>query len=402
MKTSAKILLLAAMAAIGFTSCSKSSTKIDESDRKVMILYSAGFNSLNSYLQTNINELKQGWLPTNKKGQDVVLVVSKPRNGTYANQTSPVLIRMYKNGTKAVMDTVKTYALGRKLVDVESFKSIMMDIKSLYPAKSYGMVFSSHATGWLPNGYYSNPDYFENRGIRQRTIGQEEYVENSVSKSTEMEVEEMASALPYKLDYLLIDACLAGCVEVAYAFKGKADMIGFSQAEVLSEGFDYTTMAERILNNNTPEKVCEAYIDRYMARTGIEKSATISVVKPSEMDNLASVCKGLIEKYRTQINALHYSSVQEYGGTKHWFFDLKDIFVQAGATDDELKSLDGALSKCIYYKGHTGQYYSATDSSTHQISIFSGLTMYLPSVGGNYLHSFYKNLSWNKAVQLVK
>ena len=40
MKTSAKILLLAALAAIGFTSCSKSSTKIDETDRKVMILYS--------------------------------------------------------------------------------------------------------------------------------------------------------------------------------------------------------------------------------------------------------------------------------------------------------------------------------------------------------------------------
>ena len=401
MKASAKILLLAALAAIGFISCGKSE-KIDETNRKVMILYSAGYNSLSSYLQTNIRELKQGWLPTGKKGQDVVLIVSKPRNGSYANQTAPVLIRMYKNGSNAVMDTVKTYAVGRKLADAESFKSIMMDIKSLYPAKSYGMIFSSHATGWLPSGYYSNPSYYENgHSAMKRTIGQEEDVVNSVSRSYEMEVEEMAAALPYKLDYLLIDACLAGCVEVAYAFKGKADIIGFSQAEVLSEGFDYTSMTERILKNDTPAKVCEAYIDRYMARTGIEKSATISVVLPSKMDNLASVCQSLIEKYRAQINALIYTNVQEFGGTKHWFFDLKDIFIQAGATQDELKSLDDALSGCIYYKGHTGQYYSATDASTHPISVFSGLTMYLPSVQGDYLHNFYKSLSWNKAVQLV-
>ena len=403
MKTSAKILLLAALAAISLISCGKSNSKIDETDRKVMILYSAGFNSLSSYLRTNINELKQGWLPTKSKGQNIVLVVSKPLNGTYSNQTAPVLIRMYKNGSTTVMDTVKTYAVGRKLADAESFKSIMQDIKSMYPAKSYGMVFSSHATGWLPDGYYSNPGYYESSSnVKKRTIGQEVYVENGINRSAEMEVEEMAAALPYKLDYLLIDACLAGCVEVAYAFRGKVDIMGFSQAEVLSEGFDYTTMTELILKNNTPEKVCEAYIEHYKARSGDWRSATISVVRPSDMNDLASVCKDLAEKYRTQINALDYTGVQEFGGTKHWFFDLKDIFIKAGATADELKTLESALSKCVYYKDHTGQYYSATDASTHPITVFSGLSMYLPSVEGNYLHNFYKSLSWNKAVQLVK
>ncbi len=402
MKTSAKILLLAALAAIGFASCSKSSSSEDETNRKVMILYSAGFNSLSSYLRTNINELQQGWLPTKKKGQNVVLIVTKPLKGTYSNQTSPLLIRLYKNGTKAIMDTVKTYAVGRKLADVESFKSILMDIKSMYPAKSYGMVFSSHATGWLPSGYYSNPQYYEANSVMRRTIGQEEVVEQSVSRSLEMEVEEMAAALPYKLDYMVIDACLAGCVEVAYAFRDKVDKMGFSQAEVLSEGYDYTTMVERLLKNNAPEKVCEAYIDLYMAKTGAYRSATISLVKPSAMGNLASVCKELAEKYRTQINALDYRTVQEFGGTKHWFFDLEDVFVKAGATTDEVKKLEAALADCIVYKGNTGQYYSATDASAHPINIFSGFTMYLPSVEGDYLHNFYKSLSWNKAVELVK
>ena len=215
---------------LALSSCGKDSTETDNTDRNVMILYSAGYNSLSSYLQKNVSELKEGWLPTAKNGQDVILIVSKPVNGSYASQTSPVLIRMYGKGTEVVMDTVKVYAQGRSLVEKESFRSIMQDIKSLYPAKGYGMVFSSHATGWLPAGYYANPSLYESgEQARRKTLGQEVYVENSVTKSQEMEIEDMAAALPYKLDYLLVDACLAGCVEVAYAFRDKVEAIGFSQ-----------------------------------------------------------------------------------------------------------------------------------------------------------------------------
>ena len=36
---------------------------VDESARKVLLLYSAGYNSLRNYLLDDINDLKEGWLP---------------------------------------------------------------------------------------------------------------------------------------------------------------------------------------------------------------------------------------------------------------------------------------------------------------------------------------------------
>lgn len=394
--------------AVAFTACSKSNgSKEDDSQRSVMVLYSAGFNSLSSNLQTNIKEMKQGWLPTKKTGQDVVLIVSKPRNGSYSQQTSPYLIRMYKKDTQVVMDTIRTYPVGKRLIDTEMFRTIMMDVKSLYPAKSYGMVFSSHATGWLPTGYYANPEYYENLPVQgrfgKRTIGQEVYIEGGSTKSDEMEVEELASAIPYKLDYLLFDACFAGCVEVAYALKDKTALVGFSQAEVLTDGFDYTTMVRRILKEKDPAKVCEDYISLYELKTGDLRSATISAIHTSGLGNLASVCKTLCNKYRDQISTLDWKKVQPFfGGEQYWFFDLEDIFLQAGITAEEKASLESALNACVAYKGTTGQYYSATDARTHKVNVFSGFTMYLPSVPGDYLRDFYKGLSWNKAVGLVE
>ncbi|MBQ9185327.1 MAG: hypothetical protein IJ151_05600 [Bacteroidales bacterium] len=398
-----KLFAALAASAMMLASCGKSNNPSEDStNRRVMILYSAGFNSLHSDLQKNINELKTGWLPTKKNGQDVVLVVSKPMNGSYSAQTSPLLLRLYKSGNTVVTDTIKVYSNGRKLVDAESFKSILQDIKSLYPAEGYGMIFSSHATGWLPEGYYSNPDYYEDSYTKgkpsRRTLGQEVYVEHNVTRSAEMEVEEMAAAIPYKLDYLLIDACFAGCVEVAYAFKDKADVIGFSQAEVLTYGFDYTTMSEILLKEKAPEKVCKNFIERYAAMTGDWRSATISAVRTSKIDALAKICKELNQKYSAAISSLDWTTVQPYfGGEKYWFFDLEDIYLQAGITDEERTRLEAALDDCVIYKGTTGQYYSAVDAKSHKVNVFSGFSMFLKSVPGDYIHNFYKGLGWDRA-----
>ena len=47
-----------------------------------------------------------------------------------------------------------------------------------------------------------------------------------------------------KTDILGFDACLMGGIEVAYELAGKCDRLGFSQAEVLAEGFNYKTLGE--------------------------------------------------------------------------------------------------------------------------------------------------------------
>ena len=45
--------------------------------RKVMILYSAGYNSLSNYLKEDIEDLKKGFIPGDRRSDNVLLVFSK-------------------------------------------------------------------------------------------------------------------------------------------------------------------------------------------------------------------------------------------------------------------------------------------------------------------------------------
>ena len=63
--------------------------RVAETDtRNVMLLYSAGFNTLTEYLTEDIEDLKKGWLPGKKRSDDVVLVYSHfPESlGKYVNR----------------------------------------------------------------------------------------------------------------------------------------------------------------------------------------------------------------------------------------------------------------------------------------------------------------------------
>ena len=419
-------------------SCGNS--KDDKPDSKVfgnvMILYSAGCNSLSASLLDDIDELKSSYLPKNKNGQDVVLVLSKSARNNYKTKTSPVLFRLTDTGKKdkkgnAIVksDTLLTLPAGTIAASSSTLRTVLEFVQSNFPSKSYGMVFSSHGTGWLPTGYYNDPLKYGDKapGLRSlperrsdggylykepqypegtiltKTLGQD--LDYSVSQvAYELEVEDMASGIPFKLDYLLIDACLMGGVEVAAAFENVASLVGFSPAEVLTDGFDYTRMTRHLAYGSTPNPkgVCEDYFNLYDRQSGVWHSATITLVDTRNLSSLKNVCKTLFEKYRDQIASLTDGKVQEYGGNVHTFYDLEDILLKAGISSSEQKSLEDALSSCVVYKGCTGQYYSASDGKVHPVDIYSGLSMYLPAMGNSYLDNFYKSLSWNQATGLLK
>lgn len=406
MKRFFNVTLLFAALATGLLSCHKDPTAEEIADRKVMVLYSAGFNSLRNYLQTNIRELTQGFVPAKGTGKDVILIVSKPYDGSFTRETSPVLIQLYKKKNKVVLDTVKTYPVGTILADPATLRTVMSDIGTMYPAKGYGMVFSSHSTGWLPENVYGNASIYSApapSAIRPSTIGQENNYQDNVYHSVEIEIEDMAKAFPYHLDYFVLDACFGGCVEIAYALRSVTDYVAFSPAEILSGGFEYTTMAARLLQENSVQGVCEDFKAKYESQSGINKSATISLVKTSALGELAAYCKELFQTYRSQINAIDWESDQVqtfFGGDEAWFFDLEDILVKAGISAEEKTRLEEILAKCVVYKGHTGQYYSSIDG-LHQIESFSGMSMYLPTVGNAFIKNYYKTLSWNQNTSLV-
>ena len=371
-----------------------------EPTRRVMIMVSAGFNSLSNYLSQDLLDMEQGYLPDGTSySDDVVLVLSRlPQSyGDYSVECPPVLYRLYLDKENFVQrDTLKIWADDTPLCQKETLEDALSFIQRKFPAKGYGMVFSSHASGWLPNGYYADPSKYEKgAGKGFRSLGQD----ITSSGAVEMELKDFADAIPMHLDYLLLDACLSGCVEVAWQFRNKTDMIGFSPTEVLADGFDYLNLARRLLAPvPDPVDVCREYFEYYNSKTGSSRSASITAVDTKKLEPLAEICRTLFEKYRSAILALDGDDVQGYFRyDRHYFYDLKDVLVQAGISWTEKKQLEAALQDCLLYQAATPYFLDI------RLSRVCGLSMYLPSMGTDFLNQFYKDqIAWNEATSLVK
>lgn len=406
------------------------SRKVSSDSRHVMIYYVAGYNDLRNYLADDIQDLLScEYLPSPRRSDDVLLVFSKLAKSAsdFTTPVQPVLYRVSAGAEgKALCDTLKRWDPSVLATDPATLREVLSYVKEQFPAEGYGLVFTSHATGYLPKGYYQNPVINASSGAFQTSSVEQTAYPKECSDGTpavkslgrdltgsfviqnEMEITSFADAIPYKLDYVLLDACLMGGIETAYALRGKCHLFGASQTEVLAEGFDYTTITQSLVTSSpNPRRVCIEYFDFYNGLTGTSRSATISLIDCDRLDALTGVCQTLFARYRSQIAALSASQVQQFGryhdGRAHpWFFDLQDILIQAGINEQEKSQLQQALDACVVYKAATPWFFEGTPSG-FQIRAHCGLSMFLPSAGGSSLSSWYKqHISWNSATKLVE
>ena len=419
-------LILASLLALLFCSCERDGLDLSFSigpyggeTRKVMILYEAGFNSLSGDIENNISALKKGYLPGKGRNDDVILLFShlaKSRR-VYSVETAPTMVRLYSELGEARADTLKVWPVGTPIANKELMTEVFNWVREEFPAAGYGAVLSSHATGWLPEGYFNNPKQYEgtDRGgtvywsSRRKTFGQEYY--SSGTQTQEMELRDLAAAIPYKLDYIMFDACLMATVEVAWALRDVCSYLAVSPCEIPAAGFNYTTLAEHLLKPETPDlkAVCMDYFATY--ENDSIYGATITMVDCGKLDRLASTCRDLFDRYRSGIRNLDGQNVQVYDrtmGSKSYyiFFDLKDLLREAGASAEDLASLQAALDEALVYEAHTPRFIDV------KLDRCCGLAMYLPAYpdykrdlfhGTEFLDGFYKeNIAWNEATSLVE
>lgn len=407
-------------------------------NRKVLLFYECGVNNLTSYLKNNMDGTEKG-LPAGyvpRESGDVVLIYSRYSKGAF--DYTPVeshLRRIYKkpNG-KIVSDTLKTFGTETIAASSSTMRQVLTYVKDEFPAKGYGLVFSSHGSGWLPAGYYYSPSRFEDdhkgevgtsrQGIAAQSVGHprlpvpegdlpdtdpfygmtrsigQDYIKGSYY-GHEMSVSEFADAIPYHLDYLLFDMCFSGGVEVAYGLKDKADYLGLSPAEVLGDGmFNYTKITSFLLNRETPdlEGLFKDSFEMYDKQSGAYRSSTVNLVRTSGLDNLASVCARMINEYSDALADAPVDDIQGYYRQgRHYFYDLVDILEKCGASKADLEDLDKAVDGCVIYKNSTGQFLEDYD-----IKAYSGFSMYLPCAGTPLLDLYYRKEVWNNATRLVK
>ena len=134
-----------------FSACEKDEPVPDVhiSERTVLV-WLAGDNNLYSEVPHKLSALAEGF--RNAAPSDCRLLVYADRRGNY-----PQLIEIMPDGNQSVLETYPA----QNSASPETFSRFLNYMIETAPARHYGLILFSHATGWLPQGALENPSLEE-------------------------------------------------------------------------------------------------------------------------------------------------------------------------------------------------------------------------------------------------
>ena len=305
-----------------------------------------GYNNLSFYLQTNIRDILRN--PISDNPRDVVLILSHFPEKGYNTPTSPTLTKVSQNIDGSIQkDTLLILPNNKIAASAEVLNEVLTYIHENFEAERYGMLMSSHGTGWVPAEYFTKASSYES----QSKIKEEEdndgpnkirrlvQVNDTVVKpepyrdrfplaksmgahydvyynSKEINIPDLASSIPFKLDYIIFDACLMGGIEVAYELRNVTNKIVASQTEILAYGMHYPSLCSHLFAKGGPnlQGVCEKYYELYNKQSGTDKSATISLIDCTKLEALSEITQEIISQHRNEFEALqnYRDNIQQY------------------------------------------------------------------------------------------
>lgn len=404
MKLNIKTTLYSLILLSGLTlaaSC-ESDVPIENNIERTVIIYMVADNNLNGYGLTNIYEMQKAF--DEQYGAKLLLLHNK-RGG------SSTLYEIASHNENTISSPIiKTYAEGFDPCLPSSLSSVIADCRAHSNTKEYAIIFWSHATGWLPKGMspakiIADPNPDPNSGT-QKSSGAQYAFGQTNSNSTQMEISDLAAALPtdIEFEYIYFDACHTGALEVAYELRNSAKYVAGSAGEVLAAGFPYAEGLKYFLTGDIVN-AAKIYFDAYNEKTGAYRTATIGVVKSSEMTNVAAALKELVNSYP----ATTLKSSQQFGrdlGRSADFTDLmwdaKNLVTSSWGGTAAAK-FNAALDKAVIYQAATpmlfdDDYYGSVTINTH-----CGVSIYIPRLNEPQTLEIYKrDYAWAKDTELYK
>lgn len=373
-----KVLKFAVLLLIVLSSCLSDPIEIEKVEKRSLLVYLAGDNNLSNEVSEKSKSILAGWKPY--MGGLFVF-------GDIVGKEKPFLMQAnYRNGV-AVYDTIKTYS-NTNSASKELFAEVINDFKNnaskISKSSKYGMIMFSHATGWLPDNSYDNVLDWESKQDRTRSVFDD--------NSTQMEIKDLSDAIPDGMfEFIAADMCFMSGVEVAYALKDKTKYMLSSSAEILSPGF--THVYKTNLHCFYKQEPClkgfaNSFFNYFNSLSGVYRSATISIIKTSELDRLSS----LVRKLHGRFKYSEIEKLQHFDRKKpvNVFFDLGDYLYSCADNDIEKKEIDNLLKDVVIFKLNTDRIINL-DIKKH-----SGMTTYIEQNNLEQLNIKYKETDWYK------
>lgn len=391
-----RYILAVVLSAVLFSSCINEEYEGPDPDLPVrtILVWLGGDNNLSDETGRKIEALRQGWTYTGNK----CLIYQDSRDGAR-------LLRL-RGGCRTTptpyVETVREYG-AENSASPATFARVLQEVADEYPADSYGLIFFSHASGWLPAGTLQNP---QKQRKRSRSIG----VDDGGTGRAEMEIAEFSAAIPDGMfDFIVFETCLTAGVEVAYELRGKSDYMLASAAEIVSPGFTPVyPSALRLLCNTAVETrtALEAFGRAWMDYvttnyTGARRSATLSLIDINETSPLAARTQAALRTRSAEAPDLsrlqHFDRPGSYGDSPALprFFDLNE-WLETVADPDEYEAFRLQLERTVVWKAATETFMAGQNGFT--VRCHSGLTTYVEQDAFPDLNQAYRRLSWSGAV----
>jgi len=364
------------------SSCDRIEPGLPDHYKRVVLVYMSGNTNdwIGNDLLRNLSDMETGYLPPTTD-KNVLLAYIHTRGET------PKLIKFSKDKNFTVVkDTLFEYGNTQSSTDPDVLRAVLEKAKEEFPADEYGLIMSSHGTGWLPDDYLTRS--FGTYSVDPYAHLVRAYGADQIGGG--MELKELKDAIPYKLSFLMFDCCFMGGIEVAYELRNKTDYVIASPTEILIKGFPFDKIM-RPLFEDTPNlgKVCEEYYTFYNNYS--YPAATIALMRSDKLNNLATVCNTIFENNRAKIRTVDRSTIQQYyrtGRPERYFWDL-DNLIETIASSSEYTNFKAALAEVVPVKFTTNTFLDLP------IIRFSGVSTYIPAASAEYVETMYRGLDWN-------
>lgn len=358
---------------------------------RTVLVYLAGDNNL-SELSLVTEKLRQSW---SYNGNRCLIY--------YDAADAPPRLLSLRGGCSTYpepfVETLATYD-EENSASREVFARVVRDAAERCPADSYGLLYISHSTGWLPVGTLQNP----NLTPEGRSVGYDRNVGLS-GGAPEMELQEFADAIEDgHFDFIVFETCLMGGVEVAYALREKTRYLLVSSAELLIPGFlpVYGKAFPMLMNTSVSVEeslkgAAAAYYEYIDRLPDPYRSTTLSIIDTRYLESLAD---RVGEVYRIShivpdLNLLqHFDRPGSYGDipASPRYFDFMECMGRL-ATEEQYNALKGLMEKVVVWKAST-PHFLRWEKDGFPIEHHCGLTTYVEQDVFPRLNASYRETAW--------
>ncbi len=357
-----KTMFLLALGFVILSGCQKEETIPEVSH--VLLVYLTGDNNLSGETYQKMHAIVRGWDGNPSRR---ILIWHDPKDDT------PAFYEVKRgsegNQVQFIMQPEEVNS-----ADATVFAEVLEQTRSLYPAAGYGLLFFSHASGWLPEGALENPT---------RSVGRD--------GTDEMELADLSTAIPdHFFDYIIFETCYMAGIEVAWSLRNKTDYILASSAEIVSPGFTevYETSINEVLHGELFTFASRAFA-YFENASGFYRSATLSLIHTPSLIELADWVKTYyIPEIKPDIN-----TIQSFDRTSYkLFFDFEEYYGQYAETDGERVKLNELINRSVIWKAATPDFllhYGGFEIRSH-----SGLTTYIPQEWFPGLNTAWYQTEW--------